>query len=232
MIKTFDRDENDQNILQLTIEGTCCDPPAVLSILKTFPDFARIKDEDGILPIEKVCMQGLQSEIIIALALVDLPLDLDFKEDLAFRKGYGASWWFLTCECDDAHVNVVKEILAIGSYQQTRELCFVKSKNGSSVISRATPKCKLEMRKVLRFGGQYEFTSSKAVRSNSVQGLEVFKALDFGSDENPIDDGRKVFLKCYQKESFLRDVSIAFFYCFFYSHHVYTHLFFLDKRPS
>ena len=134
-----------------------------MSILKAAPRLATIPSIDGgILPIEAACMGELPPEVIMAIALVDLPIDLDGNDTLASRDGYGASWWYLTCDCDDAYVSIVKEIMVICTYPQKRRLCFLKSEErGGSVIKRASPKCKLELRKALRFAGRYEFTGTR-----------------------------------------------------------------------
>jgi len=207
----LERDEHNQTILQLTIgDEECCDPLSVVSILKAAPQLATIPSiEDGILPIEVACMRELPPEVIMAIVLVDLPIDLDAKDTLQIREAYGASWWYLTCDCNDAYGDVVKEMMAICTYPQKRKLCFLKSnKRGGSVIKRASPKCKLELRKALRFAGRYEFTGNSVVRAESVEGIKVFEVLDFGSDDEPID-GRIVYLKYYaQAETYARDTNV------------------------
>jgi len=207
----FDHDENDENIIQLTIGENCCDPLSVLSILKAFPQLATIKclTPPRVLPIEFACLKQLQPEVIMAIALVDLPINLDAKDNLMIREGYGASWWYLTCDCDDAYVDIVVEILTICTYAQKRELCFLKNKLGSSVIKRASPKCKLELRKALRFAGRYEFTGNAIVKAESVEGIKVFEVLDFGTDDIPIENGRSVYLKYYEQfETYARDTAV------------------------
>ena len=80
---------------------------------------------------------------------------------------------------------------------------------GGSVIKGASPGCKLELRKALRFAGRYEFTGNSVVRAESVEGIKVFEVLDFGSDEEPVEDGRIVYLKYYAQEgTYVRDVSL------------------------
>lgn len=153
-------------------------------------------------------MQQMPREVILALALVDLPLDLDDKDGVKVRDGFGGSWWFLTCECDDHHVDIVQEVISICSYSQIRELCFMKggpNRSGGPVISCATPKCRVELRKSLRFVGRFEFLGSSALRSDSSLGLKVFEALDFGTEESPIRDGRRMLLYCYGTETSYRD---------------------------
>mmetsp|Transcript_13122 Transcript_13122/g.15281 ORF Transcript_13122/g.15281 Transcript_13122/m.15281 type:complete len:785 (+) Transcript_13122:341-2695(+) len=196
----FDTDENGRNILQLTLEE-CYDPPSTLSILKYLPQLVTIRNiENGALPIEIACIQGLQPEVIMAITLLDLPIDLDTNDRQGSRKreGYGGSWWYLNCECDDAHPNIVKEILEICDYQQKRDLCFTKNDKGRTLIKRATPKCKNELRKALRFVGRYEFVGSAVAHAEN--GSKVFEALDFGTDDDPIVDGQKVLLQYYGNE--------------------------------
>ena len=157
-------------------------------------------------------MQGLPQEIILSLVLVDLPIDLDDKEGVKVRKGFGGSWWFLTCDCDDQYVDVVREVVSICTFQQVRELCFLKASNGvETVLSRATPKCRLALTQALRFVGRFEFVGDSAVHTNTSIGLKEFDALDFGGEIGKAqltEEGRHVLLKCYtMEESFLREVS-------------------------
>ena len=55
------------------------------------------------------CMQLMPDEVILAIALADLPMDIDDKQCTKIRKKYGGSWWFLACECDDHYLDIVKE---------------------------------------------------------------------------------------------------------------------------
>ncbi len=61
-------------------------------------------------------VDGVPREVIMEIGLVDLTIDLEAtgKEWLSGRDGYGASWWYLTCDCDDAYVDVVKEMISDG----------------------------------------------------------------------------------------------------------------------
>ena len=75
-------------------------------------------------------------------------------------------------------------------------------------MSRATPKCKRELRKTLRFDGRYEFIGGAKAMKILGEEVKVFEALDFGSDEEPRDEGRKVSIKYYwNKDAFTRAVS-------------------------
>ena len=202
-----------QNALHLLIRGEFADPASVLSLLKIMPRIATVPDGEGILPIEAACMTSMPRAVILALVLVDLPVDLDDKDAVTAREGFGASWAFLTCDCDDAHIDIVEEVLSICSYRQTRELCFLRSgsgptRNSGTVISRATPKSKAALRKALRFVGRYEFLGSSPVHSDTTEGLKVFEALDFGTADAPIQDGKPVLLKCFSNEqSYMNEIS-------------------------
>jgi hypothetical protein len=66
-------------------------------------------------------MQMLPREVILALVLVDLPIDLDQK-GVGIRDGFGGSWWYLSCECDDHYVDVVEEAICPSSVRD----CFMK----------------------------------------------------------------------------------------------------------
>jgi hypothetical protein len=155
-------------------------------------------------------------EVIMALVLADLPIDLQDKEGVKVRENFGGSWWFLTCECDDHHLEVVVEVMSLCTYSQLRELCFMKgtpAQGNGTVITRATPRCRDELRKALRFVGRFEFVGGTALQS-SVPGLKIFDALDFGSEEEPYEEGRRVELRCYALETtFMDEVrSMSLFY--------------------
>ena len=142
-------------------------------------------------------------EVILALVLVDLPVDLDNTDGVRVRDGHGGSWWFLTCECDDHAIDVVEEVVSICSYAHLRELCFMKGdQHGSAgtVMSRATPGCERILRRSLRFVGRFEFLGGSAIYRDDTAGLKVFDALDFG-DEDDIEDGQRVLLRCYDNEA-------------------------------
>jgi hypothetical protein len=145
-------------------------------------------------------MQMLPREVIIALVLADLPIDLDQKDGVEIRDGFGGSWWYLNCDCDDQYVEVVEEVLSICSYGQAREICFMKSGSDDSILSRATPKCRKALQRSLRFVGRFEFLGSLTAQSDDTLGLKVFDALDFGTHLNPIAEGRRMLLKCYARE--------------------------------
>ncbi len=206
----FDVDENGKNVLQLSLEDEYCDPPSTLSILKFFPKLVTRRDENGALPIEIACLRGFQEEIIMAIALLDLPIDLDATDNLkedSNRAEFGGSWWYLNCECDDEYAKIVGEILEICNYKQKQALCFAKNDKGRSLLRRATPKCKKELRKALRFDGRYEFVGNRS--TNAGDSPKNFEALDFGNDEDPIPDGQKVTLLCYSNEmKFASEVSL------------------------
>lgn len=153
-------------------------------------------------------MQMLPREVILALVLVDLPINLDQKVGVEVRDGFGGSWWYLTCECDDHYVDVVDEVVSILSYPQVRETCFMKGSSDESLISRATPKCRNVLQRALRFVGRFEFLGSLKTHSNDARGLKAFDALDFGTKLSPFPDGRRVLLKCYAREDvFTKEVS-------------------------
>jgi hypothetical protein len=152
-------------------------------------------------------MQMLPREVILALVLVDLPIDLDQKVGVGIRDGFGGSWWYLSCECDDHYIDVVEEVVSICSYPQVREICFMKGGSEETLISHATPKCRNVLQRALRFVGRFEFLSNSNVQSDESRGLRVFEALDFGTRSDPIPEGRRVLLKCFTREEvYLQEV--------------------------
>lgn len=152
----------------------------------------------------------MPEEVILAIALIDLPFNIDDKETVQFREGNGGSWWFLACECDDSYADIVQEIVVICSFQQIRALCFFHGgTNQGTVMDRATPKCHDILTHALRFLGRFEFVGDSAIEADPTIGLKTFEALDF-NDSFGKEDGRKVVLKCYSKaETFKKVVSWA-----------------------
>jgi len=192
-----ERDENGRSLLHLSMAVENCEPSSIISIVKSFPELITFADENGALPIEIACMRDLPSEVIVAIALLDLPIDLD-DDEVVVREGFGGSWWYLNCDCDDNYVHVVCEILGIcDDYKQKRALCFLKDKQGNSIMTRATPKCKHELRKTLRFHGRYEFLGKLPSSNNEVK---EFDALDFGPENELRDEGRPVIVKYYEDD--------------------------------
>ena len=140
-------------------------------------------------------MVMMPEEVILAIALVDLPINIDDPDAIKTLKDRGESWSFLTCDCDDHMVHVVEEILSICSFKQLQELCFLKI-NGSeeTVLDKATPKCREAMNSALRFLGRFEFLGDGPLFSDLQTGFKAFDALDFGGNE----EGKPVLLECYQ----------------------------------
>ena len=177
-------------------------------------------------------MAMMPMEVIFAIVLVDLPVDVDDKSGVKVRQSLGDSWWFLACESDDHYFEIVQEVVGVCSFQQVRELCFMKggtSSNGGTVISRATPKCRFLLTQALRFVGRFEFVGSSALYTDSSIGLKEFDALDFGGATSNANEGRRVILKCYSlEESFQREVRVLIMHTvrlLIDLKYVYSHLF-------
>jgi hypothetical protein len=142
-------------------------------------------------------MVMMPEEVILSIALVDLPIDIDDRDGIKVRKDRGASWSFLTGDCDDHMVHVVEEILSICSFQQLQELCFLKEAGSEqTILDKATPKCREAMNRTLRFLGRFEFIGDGPLFSDLQTGFKAFDALDFGGNE----EGKPVLLECYQNE--------------------------------
>lgn len=144
------------------------------------------------------CMYMMPDEVILAIALVDLPVNIDDKDTISVREGYGASWSFLTCDSDDHMVNIVEEIVSICSFQQLLSICSYKHFSGSAIVDRATPKCRAVLNRGLRFLGRFEIFGAKPLFSDMQTGFKAFDALDFG--QNDEEEGKRVLLECYTNE--------------------------------
>ncbi|KAL7470976.1 hypothetical protein ACHAXS_011265 [Conticribra weissflogii] len=189
----LDKNSASQNALHLALDSTFCDAAVILSILKSAPSSASVADGCGNLPIQLASKNSLQNEILLAIAIIDLPIDLGTKEEAIMRSGYGRSWWFLLCESNDKYVNIVKEILSLCSHPQKMALCLTKSGNRTAVAS-ATPLCQLELRKSLRFMGRFEFVGGEKSSRKKSNHTKEFDALDYYALP---DRGKKVTLLCY-----------------------------------
>jgi ankyrin repeat protein len=192
------QDANKNNALHLLV-GDFQDPTAAMSILKLVPEAATVHNADGVLPIELACMHPMPEEVILGIALVDLPFNIDDQNGLKVHEGRGGSWYFLTCESDDHMVEIVKEIVSICSFQQLRELCFMTDFNsGNTVMERATPECRQVLCQSLRFLGRFEFVGDGPLMSNPDTGFKAFDAMDFDGDLGV--EGKRVLLECYDNE--------------------------------
>jgi hypothetical protein len=145
-------------------------------------------------------MHLLAPEVILALVLADLPVDVDDVNGTLLSGDRGDSWWYLACECDDYYWNVADEVISLCSYSQTRELCFMKSKSGELLISRASPKVRELLQTALRFLGRFEFTGTIAADAALSSSIKEFDALDFGTRSAPKPEGQPVRLRCYAQE--------------------------------
>ncbi|KAG7368774.1 ankyrin repeat domain protein [Nitzschia inconspicua] len=192
------QDADQNNALHLLV-GEFQDATAAMSILKMVPEAATVRNGSGMLPIEMACMLMMPEEVILAIALVDLPFSIDDQNGINVHEGRGGSWYFLTCESDDHMIEIVQEIVSICSFQQLRELCFmIDTNSGNTVIERATPKCRAILSQALRFLGRFEFVGNGPILADPNTGFKAFDALDFGGDE--IYEGKRVLLECYDSE--------------------------------
>ena len=149
--------------------------------------------------------------MILAIVLVDLPVQIDSKEAVRVRERQGSSWWYLVCESDDHFIDVVEEVISMCSYAQIRELCFMEGHGGQTLIARATPKCRAVLQKGLRFLGRFEFVGQSALLADPSRGMKIFDAIDYGPNESPYDLAKRVILKCFSDEStFLEEVSLLY----------------------
>lgn len=141
----------------------------------------------------------------MGLVLVDLPINLDQKKQVELREeAFGESWWYITCDCDDHYVDVVKEVMGLCNYEQAKALCFIA--DGPDVLfRRASPKCKQTLANSMRFCGRFEIHD---------EGHEegTFNAVDFGTPFDPIPEGQRVLIRSYSsREDFEMDVGVRNF---------------------
>ena len=145
-------------------------------------------------------MKRVSLEIILELVLADLPIYLDDRACTNLKDG-GDSWWFLACECNDRYLDVVEELISICSYQQVHALCFMtQSDSRSTVISCASPECKEFLTVSLLFVGRFEFLESAYAAQSATDEVKSFEALDYGREDSPHEEGKRVTLYCYTRE--------------------------------
>jgi hypothetical protein len=150
-------------------------------------------------------MQMLPRELILALVLVDLPIDLDRKHDTTVNEGFGASWCYLSCECDDFYHDIVEEVVSLCSFTQVRTLCLFKDDSKEIVLARATPKSRNVLLRALRVVGRFEFVESVPVYSDAKVGVTAFNALDFGTTNDASANGQRVLFRCFTTEAGFRN---------------------------
>jgi ankyrin repeat protein len=198
------RNSDSRNALHLALDmnNGFYDPDVVIFILKTSPLIVTIPDGDGNLPIQLASRNMLQSEIILAISIIDLPIDLEVKECAILRDGFGASWSYLICESNDMHVGVVRQILELCSQPQKEALSLAIARGSShdikTVTECATPLCKDELRKSILFLGRFVILGNQRSHVYSWH-AQKFDAIDSYSDE-------KVSLVCYEDaKSYTKD---------------------------
>ena len=198
-LAALDENSSGASALHLILRDEFYDAAVAISILKSAPSSVTIRDVNRNLPIQLACANSLQREIILAIAIIDLPIDLGAKEDVITRNGFGASWWFLLCDSNDEYVDIVTEILTICSHQQKMALCLTisGSNNEETAVACATPQCKAALRKGLRFLGRFEFTCGDQNNFSSSRKVQKIDAIDYGSDDDPSSGETQVSLICY-----------------------------------
>lgn len=208
-LAALERNSDSLNALHLALDSCYYDADVVLSILKLAPRMATIPDGEGILPIQIACRNSLQSDIILAISIVDLPIDLEVKSRAILRDGFGVSWSYLICESHDVHVAVVKKILALCSHPQKEALFLAAAKNTSdsrTVAACATPLCRDVLRRSLMFLRRFEVLGGQSASLAFSLNTKRFDAIDYGTYDDPIENGKKVTLVYYaDAESFTKD---------------------------
>ena len=154
-------------------------------------------------------MQCPVPELILALVLVDLPIDLDRQNDMQVREGFGASWWYIACECDDFYSDIVGEVVSLCTYSQVEALSMWTNKSQGLLLERATPKSSAILSSVLRFAGRFEIVGSGPSFEDFAHSIEEYNAVDYGPFNDPLVDGRRVLLRCFTSESNFRNEVIA-----------------------
>ena len=186
------------NALHLLLGKDRMEVSAVKSLLKVAPEAALERNVDHMLPIEIACLKGATPEVVLELVLVDLPMSIDDKACLQPTQG-GESWWYLACECKDNYLKVVEDLISMCTYQQVQELCFM-SRTGTdeTVVSCASPECGEFLRVSLLYVGRYELLGSETATQSP--GIKMIEALDYGTADTPLEEGRRVTLNCFVRE--------------------------------
>eukprot|EP00571_Detonula_confervacea_P002606 CAMPEP_0172321962 /NCGR_PEP_ID=MMETSP1058-20130122/44726_1 /TAXON_ID=83371 /ORGANISM="Detonula confervacea, Strain CCMP 353" /LENGTH=1322 /DNA_ID=CAMNT_0013037589 /DNA_START=174 /DNA_END=4139 /DNA_ORIENTATION=+ len=215
-IAVLDTNHASQNALHLALDSNFHDAAVVLSILKSTPSTATIVDGKGMHPIQLACMNSLQHEIILAIAIIDLPINLGAKGGTTLRNVFGASWWYLLCESHDMYAGVIKDVISLCSHPQKIALCLTTagSRHDSRVaVNCATPLCKLELRRSLLFYGRLELVGGEKKIDVFTHHVHKFDAIDYGIHKDLIQDEKKVSLVSYTDAQIYRKDAVHLQHC-------------------
>jgi len=165
--------------------------------------------------IKLACTQGVPSDVVLELLLADLPIYLGDKGCTKSKAG-GDSWWFLACETNDRYRAVIEKLICLCTYQQVHELCFMTlTDSRETLISCASPECGEFLSVSLLYVGRFEFLASAyanqggcAIQNDSA--ARTFEALDYGTEDCPLQERRRVTLNCYTREEmYAQEVSFC-----------------------
>ncbi|KAL7549866.1 hypothetical protein ACHAWF_013124 [Thalassiosira exigua] len=199
----FLKDAASRNALHLALDPRHYDPEVVLAVLKAVPGVATAGDGNGALPIRLACASAAHKEIVFALAVVDLPIDLEATERVTVRTGYGSSWRSLLRESGDLPAVVVRDILSLCSFPQRVALCLAGAGDdrgdGLIAVAQASSRCKLELNRGIRRFGRFELvgedgTTSRPLRRRMRELEKFVRRADANATKQEVD---KVNVVCY-----------------------------------
>jgi hypothetical protein len=153
-------------------------------------------------------LNSVSPEVVHEVVLADLPIFLEDKACMMTKDG-GESWWYVVCDCNDQYLGVVEEIVSMCTYQQVHELCFMtRGDTDESLVSCASPECGEFLRVSLLFVGRFELLGSSYSAPDAAKDMKTFDALDYGTEDSPFEEGRRVTLNCYAREdTYKKEVS-------------------------
>jgi len=172
------------------------DSRVVASIIKAAPFTGAVPTAAGVMPIRLATMHKMPNDIVKALLVTDMPIDLGARKQLGMKpiinRQHGHSWWHITVECNDKYFQVVESVLSTMTNQpQIIALARTLGPDGKTrVIEAVSSSCSKLFSRLLQFCDRYELMTGKACYAEN--DVQIFHALDCNSKRfDDSDDGSK-----------------------------------------
>jgi hypothetical protein len=71
------------------------------------------------------------------------------------EEAFDESWWYITCDCDNNYVDIIKEVMGFCNHEQAKALCVI-AESPELLFRRASPKWKQDLANAMRCCGRFE----------------------------------------------------------------------------
>lgn len=174
---------DDRTPLFIALEN-CAPDGVIISLLGYAPHHVKIEDINiGKTPIQIATEEEYSPFVVHSLLKEDLPIDLKKKKRGKYID-HMHSWHHITCKCADLYHMIVTKLLLDCTQPQVLAMANMKGPDGSTILDRATPVCKYEIRVMLRFFYTLELVSQEPAFANPLSGTQIFYALQFKLPSN------------------------------------------------